>query len=255
LIPLKEQGFLREKFSRELASPVRIDFFTQKETSLLVPGRQPCQYCKPAREMLQELAALTDLISLRQHFFEEDKQAVAQYQVERIPAIVLHGGDGRWLKYYGLPGGHEFITLIETIVDISRGTSHLSDKIRKRLRKLKHDVRIQVFVTPACPHCPQMARLAYHLALESPRIRAEVIEASEFPELSQRYQVRAVPVTVIDDKMSFAGAVPADALMDIIERVIQPTLLAQATATPEAGPVTLTSQPSSTPASGKIILP
>jgi glutaredoxin-like protein len=254
LIPLKEQGFLREKFSRELASRVRIDFFTQKETSLLVPGRQPCQYCKPTRQMLEELAALTDLISLRQHFFEEDKQAVAQYQVERIPAIVLHGGDGRWLKYYGLPGGHEFITLIETIVDISRGTSHLSDKIRKRLRKLSHDVRIQVFVTPACPHCPQMARLAYHLALESPRIRAEVIEASEFPELSQRYQVRAVPATVINEKMRFAGAVPADALMDIIERVIQPTLLME-TAAPEAGPVTPASQPSGAPAGGKIILP
>lgn len=254
MIPLKEQGFLREKFSRELASRVRIDFFTQKETSLLVPGRQPCQYCKPTRQMLEELAALTDLISLRQHFFEEDKQAVAQYQVERIPAIVLHGGDGRWLKYYGLPGGHEFITLIETIVDISRGTSHLSDKIRKRLRKLSHDVRIQVFVTPACPHCPQMARLAYHLALESPRIRAEVIEASEFPELSQRYQVRAVPATVINEKMRFAGAVPADALMDIIERVIQPTLLME-TAAPEAGPVTPASQPSGAPAGGKIILP
>jgi glutaredoxin-like protein len=234
---------------------VRIDFFTQKETSLFVPGRQPCQYCKPTHQMLQELAALTDGISLRQHIFEEDKEAVAQYQVERIPAIVLHGGDGRWLKYYGIPGGYEFITLIETIVDISRGTSHLSDKVRKRLRRLKHDVRIQVFVTPACPHCPQMARLAYHLALESPRIRAEVIEASEFPELSQRYQVRAVPATVIDDKMSFAGAVSADALIDIIERVTQPALLTEATAAPETGPVTPASEPSGAPASGKIILP
>ncbi|GAG16936.1 unnamed protein product, partial [marine sediment metagenome] len=160
MIPLREQEFLREKFSRDLVRRVRIDFFTQKETSLLVPGRQPCQYCKPTGQMLQELAALTDGISLRQHIFEEDREAVAQYQVERIPAIVLHGGDGRWLKYYGLPGGYEFVTLVEAIVDISRGTSYLSGETRKRLRKLKDDVRIQVFVTPACPHCPQMARLA-----------------------------------------------------------------------------------------------
>jgi glutaredoxin-like protein len=254
LIPLREQELLREKFSRELAGRVRIDFFTQKESSLLVPGHQPCQYCGPARQMLAELAALTDGISLRQHIFQEDKQAVAQYQVERIPAIVLHSGDGRWLKYYGLPGGYEFVTLIETIVDISRGTSHLSDKMRKRLRKLNHDVRIQVFVTPACPHSPQMARLAYHLALESPRIRAEVIEASEFPELSQRHQVRAVPTTVIDDKMSFAGAVPADVLIDIIERVMQPALPTQATAALETGPVTPISEPGAA-AGGKIILP
>jgi glutaredoxin-like protein len=254
LIPLREQEFLREKFSRELVSRVRIDFFTQKKTSLFVRHRQPCQYCKPTGQMLQELAALTDGISLRQHIFEEDKEAVAQYQVERIPAIVLHVGDRRWLKYYGSPGGHEFVPLVETIVDISRGTNHLSDKVRKRLVKLKRDVRIQVFVTPACPHCPQMARLAYQIALESPHIRAEVIEANEFPELIQRYQVRGVPTTIIDDKMSFAGSVPDDLLVDTIERVIQSSPLT-ATPTPETGPVTPTSQSGDTAAGGKIILP
>ncbi len=255
MIPLREQEFLREKFSRELVRRVRIDFFTQKESSLLVPGRQPCQYCKPTGQMLQELAALTDGISLRQHIFEEDKEAVAQYRVERIPAIVLHGGDRRWLKYYGLPGGYEFVTLVETIVDISRGTSHLSDETRKRLRKLKDEVRIQVFVTPACPHSPQMARLAYQLALESPRIRAEVIEANEFPELSQRHQVRTVPTTIIEDKTRFSGAVADNVLVDSIERVIQPAPLTEATAAPETGPVTPISQPGDTAAGGKIILP
>jgi len=254
LIPLREQEFLREKFSRELVSRVRIDFFTQKETSLFFRRRQPCQYCKPVRQMLEELAALTDKISLRQHIFEEDREAVAQYGVERIPATVLHVGDRRWLKYYGSPGGHEFVPLVETIVDISRGTNHLSDKTRKRLRKLKKDVRIQVFLTPACPHCPQMARLAYQVALESPHISAEVIEANEFPELSQRYQVRAVPTTIINDKMSFAGSVPDDLLVDTIERVIQSSPLT-ATAAPETGPVTPTSQSSDTAAGGKIILP
>jgi glutaredoxin len=223
LIPLREQEFLREKFSRELINRVRIDFFTQKKSSLFVRHRQPCQYCKPVRQMLEELAALTDGISLRQHVFEEDKEVVAQYQVERIPAI-------------------------------SRGTNYLSAKIRKRLRKLKDDVRIQVFVTPACPHCSQMARLAYQVALESPRISTEVIEASEFPELSQRYQVRAVPTTVIDDKMSFAGSVPEDLLVDTIERVIQSSPLTAMEA-PETGPVTPTSEPSDTAAGGKIILP
>lgn len=254
MIPLREQEFLREKFSRELVSRVRIDFFTQKKTSLFIRHRQPCQYCKPTRQMLEELAALTDKISLRQHIFEEDEEAVAQYQVERIPAIVLHVGDRRWLKYYGSPGGHEFVPLVETIVDISRGTNHLSDKTRKRLRKLKKDARIQVFVTPACPHCPQMARLAYQVALESPHISAEVIEANEFPELSQRYQVRGVPTTIIDEKMSFAGSVPDDLLVDTIERVIQSSPLT-ATAAPETGPVTPTSQSSDTAAGGKIILP
>ena len=51
-------------------------------------------------------------------------------------------------------------------------------------------------------------RLAQHMAIASPRITAECIEATEFPELSQRYQVMAVPKIVINDKVQFEGAIP-----------------------------------------------
>lgn len=46
------------------------------------------------------------------------------------------------------------------------------------------------------------------MAMENPRIRAEVVEASEFPHLVQKYRVMGVPKTVINDKVEFAGAVP-----------------------------------------------
>jgi glutaredoxin-like protein len=252
VIPLKDQEYLREKFARELARQVRIDFFTQKETALFVPGRQPCQYCKPTRQMLEEVAALSDLISLRQHTIDEDREAFTRHGVDKIPAVILPTGDSRWLKYYGFPGGHELLTLVETIVDLSRGERLLADGVRKRLRKLKKDVLIQVFVTPSCPYCPQMARLAYHMALESPRITAEVIEAQEFPELSQRFKVQAVPTSVVNSKITIPGAVPDTVLMDVIERVVQPASLAEVA--PEAGPTTPTEQPK-VASGGKIILP
>jgi len=252
VIPLKDQEYLRSKFAQELARQVRIDFFTQKESSIIVPGRQPCQYCKPARQLLEEVAALSDFISLRRHYIDEDREAFTRYGIDKIPAVVLPAGDGRWLKYFGFPGGHEFLTLVETIVDVSRGERLLADEVNKRLRRLKKDVLIQVFVTPSCPYCPQMARLAYHMALENPHITAEVIEAQEFPELSQRFKVRAVPTTVIDGKTVIPGAVPDTALMDAIERLVQPSGLAEAQ--PEAGPTTPTEQPKAA-AGGKIILP
>jgi alkyl hydroperoxide reductase subunit AhpF len=51
-------------------------------------------------------------------------------------------------------------------------------------------------------------RLAQHMAIASPRVTAECIEATEFPELSQRYRVMAVPKIVINDKVQFEGALP-----------------------------------------------
>ena len=51
-------------------------------------------------------------------------------------------------------------------------------------------------------------RLAQHMAIASPRITAQCIDANEFPELSQRYQVMAVPKIVINDAVEFEGALP-----------------------------------------------
>jgi predicted DsbA family dithiol-disulfide isomerase len=51
-------------------------------------------------------------------------------------------------------------------------------------------------------------RLAQHMAIASPRVRAECIEATEFPELAERYQVMGVPKIVLNDKVGFEGAIP-----------------------------------------------
>ena len=51
-------------------------------------------------------------------------------------------------------------------------------------------------------------RLAQHMAIASDKVTAECIGANDFPELSQRYQVMAVPKIVINDRVEFEGALP-----------------------------------------------
>jgi glutaredoxin-like protein len=216
VIPLKDQELIREKLAAELLGPVKIDYFTERDVSLTVPGRTPCTYCKPVRELLQELAALSDLISLRVHIFEEEAEQRAKFGAERIPGIVLRGPsfDGPVFKFYGMPGGTEFPAFLEAIVDISRGELLLPEEMVRELAKVREDLLVRVFVTPTCGYCPQMMRLAYQLALANPKIKAEVIEVNEFPDLGDRYQVRAVPLTVIADRVAIPGAMPPETLVE-----------------------------------------
>ncbi len=51
-------------------------------------------------------------------------------------------------------------------------------------------------------------RLAQQLAVESDLISADLVEVTEFPQLAQRYHVRAVPRTVVNDTSSIEGALP-----------------------------------------------
>jgi alkyl hydroperoxide reductase subunit AhpF len=59
-------------------------------------------------------------------------------------------------------------------------------------------------------------RLAQHMAIASPRVTAECIEATEFPELSQRYQVMAVPKIVVNDALQFEGAIPEKDFLGVV---------------------------------------
>lgn len=221
MIPLRDQEAIRMKFAQELLGPVKIDYFTQKELGIIVPGRQPCATCKPTREMLHELAALSDLVSLRVHDFEDERQEAVTFGVERIPGIVLRGRDRATLKFYGMPSGTEFPSFLDTIVDVSCSQILLSQESIKSLRKVKEDVRVGVFVAPTCPYSPMMTRAAFQMSLINPRVKSEVIEADEFPELAQRYNVRAVPLTVIENRIAVPGAVPEKALVEQVLKAVQ----------------------------------
>ena len=63
-------------------------------------------------------------------------------------------------------------------------------------------------------------RLAQHMAIASPRITSECIEATEFPDLSQRYRVMAVPKIVINDKVEFEGALPERDFLSAVLRAV-----------------------------------
>jgi len=190
---------VEEEF-KKLQHPVKLIFFTQE---------MECGYCKDAHEMLSQLAGMNKLISLQVYDLVSDKEEVKKYGIERIPALVLLAGDDDFgFRYYGLPTGYEFGVLINMIVVASRRDSALTPRIKEELKKIINDLEIKVFVLPTCPHCPVAVYAAGRFAFENPRIRVNVIEAAEFPHLVQKYAVMATPKIVINDTVSFEGALP-----------------------------------------------
>ena len=145
--------------------------------------------------------------------------------MERIPAMVISKNGESNVRFYGIPLGYEFATIIEDLVTVSRGVSPLSMDTRKKLKRVKEPVHIQVFVTPSCGYCPQMARIAHAMAMENKNVTADVVEVQEFPTVARMYMVSGVPKTVINNRIQFVGAVPeavfADKVMEALEQARQ----------------------------------
>ncbi len=84
--------------------------------------------------------------------------------------------------------------------------------IQPTLEPLEKETELLLFVGPGCPVCPHQLRSTATVALASDRVILEIVDATQEPELAARYQVRAVPTTVVDDELIMVGVVPAPEL-------------------------------------------
>lgn len=203
----------------EMKEPVQILYFGSKDS---------CDYCAETQQLLEEVTATNANIQLSVYDIQEDQDVAKKFNVTNAPGIVIAAKDGSevtdlGVQYSGIPSGHEFSTLINDILIVSKRDSGLNEKTREFLKNLDKPLHLQVFVTPSCPYCPRAVLLAHQMAMENPQmIRAEGVEATEFPELASRFNVRGVPQTVINSGAgNVVGAVPEQNLLAEIMRALQ----------------------------------
>jgi alkyl hydroperoxide reductase subunit AhpF len=118
--------------------------------------------------LTQEMATLSDKITAEICDFQKDAQKAKELGIDKIPAIAVIGKIDYGVRIYGIPYGYELQTLVDAIINVSKGTTDLTDKTKEILKDIKTPVHIQVFVTLTCPHCPTAAAIAHKLAIKTP---------------------------------------------------------------------------------------
>ena len=194
----------------KLTGAVKLVMFTQEIE---------CQFCKETRELVEEVSALSDKISVEIRDFVKNEAEAKKLGIDKIPAIGVFGEEDKdyGIRFYGIPAGYEFMSLLESIEIVSKGESGLSAAAKEKIKGLNKPVHLQVFVTPTCPYCPRAVVQAFRMAVESDSVTASMVEATEFPHLANKYQVSGVPHTVIGDSAQpMIGAYPEAAALDMI---------------------------------------
>lgn len=136
----------------QLQNPVKLVFFTQA---------LDCDYCPLTQQLLEEVVTLSDKLKLQIYNFNIDKDQVFEYKIARVPAIALVRVETRTkdgveetvdrdygIRFYGVPAGFEFASLLGDILDVSSGDSGLNEHSKAALALLKEPVHLQIFTTP-----------------------------------------------------------------------------------------------------------
>jgi alkyl hydroperoxide reductase subunit AhpF len=127
-----------------LQNPVHLMFFWSKRN---------CDACEDTRQLMKEVAALSDKLSLSLYDVDDDADVAFRYQIDKAPGIVIAAKDGDaitdlGMRYAGIPAGHEFSSFIQDILSASARDSGLSAATRSFLQALSKPIHLQVFVTP-----------------------------------------------------------------------------------------------------------
>lgn len=187
----------------ELDREVKLVTFTQEVE---------CMYCHENVELMKDISGLNDKVRVEVHDFIHAKDVAERYGIDKIPAVTVVTEDTDYgVRFFGVPSGYEFVSLLEAVKLVSTGNHGLSQSTVESVSQIDKPVYIQVYVTPTCPYCPRSVVLAHRLAYVSEHITGAMVEAIEFPHLANKYGVMGVPKSIINESTFIEGAVPESA--------------------------------------------
>src|SRR5205085_6213055 len=129
-----------------------------------------------ARQILDELPALSDKITIVEVNFILDADKATQYEIDRVPAVAIVGQDEAGqerdskIRFLGTPAGYEFMSLIQAVLLVGGRPSMLSEESLKLIAEVTAPTTVHVFTTPTCPHCPRAVAVAHEMAFANPNI-------------------------------------------------------------------------------------
>ncbi len=134
-----------------------------------------------------------------------------------IELVTSEGSSG--IRYYSIPGGHEFNSFVIALYNVGGKGQAISDELVNTVKNLKKNHTLQVMATLTCTNCPDVVMGTQKLASVSDKLVAEMYDLSKFPEIKEKYNIMAVPCLIIDNEHLVFGKKSIEELVEEIVKV------------------------------------
>lgn len=146
-------------------------------------------------EMLQDVASTSGKLKVAS---SGEKKDFPQFKL-------LRAGQPVGITFKGIPGGHEFTSLIVALLNTD-GKGKLPDSnMSSRVKRLKGPVRIQTYISLSCENCPEVVQALNQMALIHPDFQHEMIDGGYVQDEIKEMGIQGVPSVVVNSKMIHSG--------------------------------------------------
>lgn len=187
---------VEEKF-RSLKDNVKLVLFS-RETD--------CAHCNEIKTIMKQLASASNKVTFESYSYLDNLDSKNEYRIFAVPALAIIGAKDYGIRYYGCPKGNELYNFLDDIIKVSNGVSKLDPEIQNKLSSLGKPINLKIFISPNCPYSLPAAKFSLNLVIACDEISVDIIHADEFYDLAEKYYLRGIPLTVVNEKKSFYGA-------------------------------------------------
>jgi len=161
------------------------------------------------RELLEEIASLHDKVTAS---FDGDNDRKPSFVIRRASDPEI------WVRFAGLPLGHEFTSLVLALLWTGGHPPKVSDEVLQQIRDLEGDFDFEMYFSLSCHNCPDVVQALTLLALFNPRIQATLIEGGTFQAEVDARNVLAVPATFLNGEMFASGKTSVEELLAKLDK-------------------------------------
>lgn len=176
----------------------------QPVTLVLKTGEHPKH--SELKEFLSDVVSTSDKLSLLE---------TADAALPSPVSFALHNDAGATgIVFSGVPGGHEFSSLILAILQTGGSTLKLDPSIQTLIARIEQPLKFETFISLSCHNCPDVVQALNQFALLNPKISSEMLDGGVFPEEVEKRNIQGVPAVFLNGEPFANGKVDTAKLVD-----------------------------------------
>lgn len=158
-------------------------------------------------EMLVDISSTSDNISAVSSGLESDSPGFE----------VKHNGKPTGIRFSGIPGGHEFTSLILSILNSDHKGKLPDDVILKRIARLNGPVKLKTYISLSCENCPEVVQALNIMAVFHPDFEHEMVDGAFFQEDIEKLGIQGVPSVIHNGELLSSGKTDLVKLLERLE--------------------------------------
>lgn len=137
---------------------------------------------------------------------------------DKCLATIMRDGTPTGISFRGIPGGHEFSSLLLAILNADGQGRTLPDKATMdRISRISGELSVTVYMSLDCTNCPDVVQAFNQMALCNDRISVETVNGQWYQPELEALGVKSVPTVYVNGELLWVGKGSMGELIDKLE--------------------------------------